>query len=66
MARLGVSRGAARTEASKRSRLRSSVGRVGGVSAALMASSAVVVLKVPATVRPMVRVSLSKPSASHC
>jgi hypothetical protein len=54
------------TEASRRSRLRSRVGRVGGVSAALMASSALVVLKVPATVRPMARVSLSKLSTNHC
>jgi hypothetical protein len=39
---------------------------VGGVSAALMASSPFVELKVPATMRPMVLVSLSKPSAkSH-
>jgi hypothetical protein len=31
-----------------------------------MASSALVVLKVPATARPMARLSLSNPSASHC
>jgi len=62
---LGVPSGAARAAASNRSRLRSSVGRVGGMSAALMASSPLVELKVPATARAMAVVGLWKPSSSH-
>jgi hypothetical protein len=62
---LGVPAGAVRAEARRRSRLRSSAGPAGGVSAALIASSPLAVLKVPATDLPMAVVSFSKPSKSH-
>jgi hypothetical protein len=63
--RLCVPSGAASAEASSRSRLRSNAGFAGGVSAALMASSPLAELKVPATDLPMAVVSRLKPSRSQ-
>ena len=63
---LGVPFGAASAEASSLARLRSRAGLVGGMSAARIASSPFAELKVPATVRAIRVVSLSKPSRSHC
>jgi hypothetical protein len=63
--RLGVPSGAGSAEASKRSRLQSSAGLAGGMSAALAASSPLAVLKVPATDLPMAVVSVSNPSNNH-
>ena len=51
--RLGASGTALSAEARSRSRRRSRLGRVGGVSAARIASSPFAVLKVPATVLPI-------------
>jgi hypothetical protein len=61
---LGVPSGAASAEAKSRSRLRSSAGLVGGMSAALMASSPLAVLKVPATALPIATFSLWNLSSS--
>jgi hypothetical protein len=49
----------------RRSRHRSRAGWVGGMSAARISSSPLVVLKVPATARPITVDSLLKPSRSH-
>jgi hypothetical protein len=61
----GVPSGAERAAAKRRSLRRSKAGLVGGVSAALIASSPLTVPKVLATLRPIVTDNLWKPSRSH-
>jgi hypothetical protein len=65
MPRSGVPSGATMIADRSRSRLRSRAGPVGGMSPVQIAYFSFVVLKVPATARPIAVMSLLNPSSSH-